>query len=186
MFARSQSELLARIRPRTSVRRLDPERPLGASPERDTPQATRRIPPQNSQSLCKSVPPNLLVSVICTKSAQITENRYLQVPVFCDTCALFSCKPRVFSILTKTPLGVYVPMPTTHLKPHFKLAALRKQATEKSKRDREVPRLRLPTGRQARDYEMESGLKTKEADSCESASSALLDRFVIRVNYGRK
>jgi hypothetical protein len=46
------------------------------------------------------------------KSAQIIENRYFQVPVFCDTCALFGWKPRVFSILTKSTPTVYAPMLT--------------------------------------------------------------------------
>jgi hypothetical protein len=62
----------------------------------------------NFESLDQSVPPNLLISIICKKSAQIIENRYFQVPVFCDTCALFLWKPLVFSALTKTPLHVSV------------------------------------------------------------------------------
>jgi len=42
-------------------------------------------------------------SSIWQKSAQVIDSIDFQVPLFCDTCALFGWKPSVFSMLTKTP-----------------------------------------------------------------------------------
>jgi len=67
-------------------------------------------PPRTDHGEITSV--NALFSSTWQKSAQIIENRYFQVPVFCDTCALFGCKPRAFSALTKSTPIVYAPVLT--------------------------------------------------------------------------
>ena len=73
------------------------------------------------------------------KSAQLVENRYFQVPVFCDTCALFACKSRVFSILTKNTRAIV--SATVNQKPKALLEVLEPSQITGTRRGRRPPSL---------------------------------------------
>jgi hypothetical protein len=98
--------------------------------------ASRRTPLHESKFLYRTVHPNILVSAICKKTAQLIDKGDLQVPLRSDLCtlfcwksfahnqfrtatSLFSWKSLIFNVFPKTYRGVWVPMLTAYLKRDF-------------------------------------------------------------------
>jgi hypothetical protein len=115
-----------------------PGYPLGKRPER-IPRPTSAI-----ITLQKQLPNPFIFSPV-QKSAHPIENTRDQVPLSSHSCALFCCKPRVFSLFTKHTGGVYPIRLSPQFSSRYRCAFCRKTqkfAISRHSRGAEIARCR--------------------------------------------